>query len=340
MNGDDESVITYTLSREPGEEVGTYTITPEGAEEQGNYIVVFETGTLTIENAPKKGLGDFSLIWLTDTLLAKEGDRTDAFKAIVAYAAENAKKLGSIAMLDSGNMVETYNDVDTWSLMKEELKQFQLLYPELPFYSVAGTKDVNGNEMNYEAYLAAELNSKTHTFKDVTREDGDEAIWYQTLKGQPALVVGIGYQKIAETDEEKERQDAWLKFLNDAIKARKEHYVILLVNDFIDEKGELTEFGKLIEENIVKDNDNVRLILCGNANGVATWEKTYGERKVNALMYNYVADAENGLGFVRILTFNSKDQTITIDTVNPFTDATEYDKEHPEKDHFVIEEAF
>ena len=32
--------------------------------------------------------------------------------------------------------------------------------------------------MNYEAYLAAELNSKTHTFKDVTREDGDEAIWY------------------------------------------------------------------------------------------------------------------------------------------------------------------
>ena len=200
--------------------------------------------------------------------------------------------------------------------------------------------DVNGDALDSEAYLAAELNADTYTFKNVTKVDGDETIWYRELREQPVLVVGIGYQKLAETDEEKERQDEWLKFLNRAINAKKDDFVILLVNDYIDEKGELTEFGKLIEEELVKHNENVRLILCGNANGAATWEKYYGGRKVTALMYNYIADAENGLGFLRILTFNSKDQTITIDTVNPFTDATEYDKEHPEKDHFVIEEAF
>ena len=117
-------------------------------------------------------------------------------------------------------------------------------------------------------------------------------------------------------------------------------FVLLLVNDFIDANGELTEFGKLIEENIVKNNRNVRLVLCGNAEGTATWEKTYGERKVTALMYNYTADEENGIGFVRILSFNSKDQTIKVDTVNPFTDVTEYDEKHPEKDHFIIDKAF
>ena len=58
------------------------------------------------------------------------------------------------------------------------------------------------------------------------------------------------------------------------------------------------------------------------------------------MMYNYVADEEKGLGFVRILSFNSKDQTITVQTVNPLTNATEYDATHPEKDNFVIEEAF
>lgn len=46
--GDSESVIKYTLSREPGENVGTYTITPSGAETQGNYTVKYETGTFTI----------------------------------------------------------------------------------------------------------------------------------------------------------------------------------------------------------------------------------------------------------------------------------------------------
>ena len=339
-NGDDESVITYTLSRDEGEELGTYTITPAGEEEQGNYIVVFETGTLTITKIPEKRLGDFALVWLTDTLVASEGKRADAFKAITKYVAENAKDLGAIAMLDTGNMVETYNDNDAWTMMKDELKQFKTLVPEFPFYSVAGTKDVNGDEMNYEAYLAAKLNNSVRTFKSVTHADGDEAIWYQTLREQPVLVIGIGYQKLAETDEEKERQDNWLKYLNTAIYAHDDYFVVLLVNDYIDAAGELTEFGKLIEENLVKGNRNVRLILCGNAEGAATWEKTYGDRKVTAMMYNYVADEEKGLGFVRILSFNSKDQTITVQTVNPLTNATEYDATHPEKDNFVIEEAF
>ena len=50
-NGDEASVITYTLSRAAGEDVGTYAITPAGAAEQGNYDVVYVPGTLTITKA-------------------------------------------------------------------------------------------------------------------------------------------------------------------------------------------------------------------------------------------------------------------------------------------------
>ena len=44
--------LAYSLSREQGETAGTYTITPAGDEEQGNYTVSYETGTLTISEAP------------------------------------------------------------------------------------------------------------------------------------------------------------------------------------------------------------------------------------------------------------------------------------------------
>ena len=338
VNGDDESVISYTLSREPGENPGKYTITPAGEEQQGNYIVVFETGTLTITAKP--ALGNFSLVWLTDTLLTKEGKHADGFDAIIKHVAENVKNLGAIAMLDSGNMVETYNDADAWTFMQEELKQFKQLRPELPFFSVAGTKDVNGDAMDYESYLATEPNPNARTFKTVTKQDGDEAIWYQHLREQPVLLVGIGYQKLAETDEEKERQDEWLKFLNKAIQSHGDDFVVLLVNDYIDKEGELTEFGKLVEEELVKNNENVRLILCGNAEGEAQWVKNYGGRKVTALMYNYTADEENGIGFVRFLTFNGDDESITVSTYNPLTDVRRYDEKHPEKDNFVITNAY
>ena len=57
---DTEAVLTYTVSRAPGNDVGTYTITPTGAALQGNYAVTYETGTFTI----KSNL--MTIIWVAD----------------------------------------------------------------------------------------------------------------------------------------------------------------------------------------------------------------------------------------------------------------------------------
>ena len=48
VEGDSEELITYTLSREAGDEVGTYAIIVSGEEAQGNYTVKFESGELEI----------------------------------------------------------------------------------------------------------------------------------------------------------------------------------------------------------------------------------------------------------------------------------------------------
>lgn len=50
--GDDESVLDITLTREQGETEGRYSIVPAGDEIQGNYTVTYETGTFTINNIP------------------------------------------------------------------------------------------------------------------------------------------------------------------------------------------------------------------------------------------------------------------------------------------------
>ncbi|MBQ2032292.1 MAG: hypothetical protein II483_08830, partial [Lachnospiraceae bacterium] len=47
-DGDDESLISYTVSRESGEDAGRYAITPSGNTEQGNYTVKYVAGTFTI----------------------------------------------------------------------------------------------------------------------------------------------------------------------------------------------------------------------------------------------------------------------------------------------------
>lgn len=58
VNGEDETLIGYTISRDEGEDEGTYVITPAGDTYQGNYAVTFEPGSFTIK--PKKDSGDTS----------------------------------------------------------------------------------------------------------------------------------------------------------------------------------------------------------------------------------------------------------------------------------------
>lgn len=52
VNDENESLIDYTITRDPGEKAGTYKIIPVGAKEQGNYEVAFKNGTLTIKSRP------------------------------------------------------------------------------------------------------------------------------------------------------------------------------------------------------------------------------------------------------------------------------------------------
>ena len=319
----DGDTISYTLSREPGEATGKYTITPEGEETQGNYVVVYKTGTLTIVKQTQK-MGTFSLIWISDALLKGEGAYDDAFKAIV----EKANSIHALATLGTGNLVESFDNEAAWTNAKKSIGKLKTA-----FYMVAGAKDVNGDAEDYGAYLAADRNDLTHR-----NEDG--SVWFRAFRQQPILVVGIGSHKIAETDEEKDREAKWIAFANDAISQNPNKYVIILVNDYIDANGELTAFGKLVEEKLVANNENVRLVLCGGADGAAQLEKTYGERKVNAIMFNYAADEENGLGFLRVLSFDGNAKTLTITTLNALNDKTAYDEAKPEVDNFIIDEAF
>jgi len=47
--GDSAELITYTVSREEGEDTGTYTISVTGDEVQGNYTVTYVSGEMTVE---------------------------------------------------------------------------------------------------------------------------------------------------------------------------------------------------------------------------------------------------------------------------------------------------
>ena len=331
-----------------GQSANAFTYTLNANTKASNYRITTAVGVLTVlpEEVPLGMIGTFSFYFMSDGNLKADGKKADAYKDIFDWIKKNNERLGALAIIGSGNAVADGKDEDAWKLIKDELDNLERKPNELPYYNIAGTNEVNGDELDYETYTKnklCEVNERNEY------EDGQ--IWYQPYDEQQLLFVGIGYQKLLDpekaTDEEKEAQEKWLKYVNDVLARYPEYTAVLLVNDFIEhdpdskkDDGRLTEFGELIEKRIVAGNDNVALVLCGSAEGTARWHKAYGERNVNAIMYNYQGDEENGLGFFRIITLNGEAKTITVTTYSPTLDKDSYDEDHPEYDFYVIENAF
>ena len=297
----------------------------------------------TKEVVEKKGV--FSMVFMSDTNLTADGKKADAFKEMFKWLKEH-KFMGASALVSTGNAVADGKDKDAWKLLKDELDNLEREPGDLPYYSIAGRNEVNGDDLDYETYVENKL-CEVKEWNEY--EDGQ--IWYQPMFADDIMLVGIGYQKVLDpekaTDEEKEAQEKWLKYVNDVIGRYPNYTVVLLVNDFIEpdpegkkDEGRLTAFGELLEEKVIAENKNVALVLCGNAEGTARWSKQYGKRNVNAIMFNYQNDEENGLGFFRVVSMNKDTGAIKVTTYSPVYDKKSYDEKHPEYDEFVIKNGF
>ena len=58
------------------------------------------------------------------------------------------------------------------------------------------------------------------------------------------------------------------------------------------------------------------------------------------MMFNYQDDRKDGLGFMRLLTFDPMTRSITVRTYSPWFDRYGYSKAKPGEDAFVLENAF
>ena len=119
-----------------------------------------------------------------------------------------------------------------------------------------------------------------------------------------------------------------------------DHTAILLVHSFLTDKGNLTGTGKNLEKELLSHYPNLRLVLCGHNDGSARWQKEYEDgHGVNALMYNFQDDKKNGLGYIRILTFDPTDRSLHVTTYSPWFDDYNYYRDET-KDTFTLTEAW
>ena len=332
----DGDTVQYTITREKGEATGDYRVTPTGDRLQGNYEVVFRSGTLHIGKQPKKPNGRFTLAWFSDARIGAQGARADALEAMVDWTVKNAAAKNIVGLFGTGSLVGTFRDAATETRAAAILSKIRAArVSDLRYYGVAGSIDVNGDEMNFAPSANRGVRGASIRYRD-------GGIWVQQLFDTGVTAVGIGYHKLAETEAEQNAQQRWIGYVNDRIAKMSSgrSCTILFVNEYVDETGALTPFGELIESEIVAKNPSVRMVLSSCARGTVHTEAVYGERTVNVLAFNYGEDETNGLGYLRLLTFDPKTRCVEVSTYSPVSDTSVYDAAAPEADTFTMENAY
>lgn len=284
--------------------------------------------TPTPEPTPEPEPTPFTLCWFSDTQVYTYR-YPEVFCSMTEYALENRESKNILAILHTGDIVDSYSGERQWNNAAEAVGRLE---GKVPFYCVSGNHDVGGGGNHYEE------NYFPRALCDVREPDrlyeGGKC-WYTVLEagGEKFLILGLGWLRASD--------DGFISWAREVLDSHSDHIAILITHSYIGHEAAFSERGKRIEKELVRLCPNVRLILCGHYHSAARLTKTYeAGHTVTALLCDFQADEENGLGFFRLLTFDPADRSIQVSTYSPYLNSDRYKYWDESENAFTLENAW
>ena len=138
------------------------------------------------------------------------------------------------------------------------------------------------------------------------------------ISGQKLLILSIGFfGNLTQPTVELSMMFDWA---NAAIAKYPERRVIVVTHSMINNKGAFSRGGKLLWDQMIKQHQNVFLVLCGHVCTESTITKI-GEsgNVVNILLSDYQCDEKGGNGYLRVMEFIPSQSIIHVETFSPLT---------------------
>ncbi len=274
----------------------------------------------------------FSIVWLADTqtLSYHRKDYAGSLESMGAWIVNEKNARGIQYVVQTGDAVE--NGFSDW-----QWESFDRLYSqlenELPFFAIAGNHDIGIRQKSYEGFLARPYVRSLPS--DQTFDGGCAASAVFEAGGINFLLLGAGWN--AELDA--------VDWMNDTLRAHPDSVAILLFHGYINPEGGFTVTGKQMFEQVVRQNPNVRLVLCGHIPGSGARIDDLdddgdgiADRRVHAMIYNF-QDYDTDCGQLRLLTFDPLSRDLSVMTYSPYRDRFYRDGYFHEAE-FVLENAF
>ncbi|MEG1547627.1 MAG: metallophosphoesterase [Clostridia bacterium] len=283
----------------------------------------------SIEPAPIDA--PYMIAWMSDTQYYAES-YPEIFNSITDWIASNHTRLNIEYVVHTGDVVNSYDDSVQWANAKAALS---VLDGKVPLHAVAGNHDIDNDHQRYDAYLELLGEDRFDSLATFGGSfDGGKGRYdLLDIDGEPVILLSVGYWV----------NTAEIEWLNQTLREYVDRTAILCFHSYIDTDESLTTDGKRLYTDVVAQNPNVKLVLCGHRHGVNHFAATFddnGDGTPERTVYQLVADYQNepngGGGYLCLLSFDSSARQINVTSYSPYLDDYNYLDDNTGLEEFTL----
>ena len=270
----------------------------------------------------KRSEYDFTFVWQSDPQYYNE-DFTGNIEQLYngkyqfqldmnQWILDNRARMNIQYMFHTGDLVDDSHIEREW---QQADAAFQLLDAgKLPYGVLAGNHDVSHLDENYnefEKYFGyARYEDNSWYYGD----DSDNKCHYDliSVEGIDFIMLYAGW---GITEDE-------ITWMNQVLAQYPERKAILNFHEYLLASGGLGEIAQLIQDKVIRTNDNVMLVLSGHYHNAKAEVEYYPKadgttRKVYTLLFDYQNLQQGGMGYMRLMHFDTEKKKVIFRTYSP-----------------------
>ncbi|QGQ98746.1 hypothetical protein EHS13_29645 [Paenibacillus psychroresistens] len=307
-----------------------------GVYENGNKIQVMVQDEIAVvqDDGGSSDNYDFSFAWMSDTQYYAES-YPYIFQDIVKWIADNKEKNKIKYVIHTGDIVDDADQQYEWDEANKDMKVLE--DAKIPYGVLAGNHDVLHQDNDYSYY-------NKHFGEDRFKDQPTYGESYDNNRGHYDLISSNGndfiivYMGWGYGDKE-------IDWINEVLAKYPNRKAILNFHEYLLVSNNRAPMADKVFERVVKPNKNVFAVLSGHYHNALLHQDAIDDdgdgvpdRNVYQMLADYQGAPEGGLGYIRLLQFDMKNDKVNIKTYSPYLDDFNfYDTdEYPGKDEFSI----
>ena len=276
--------------------------------------------------------GDFTIVVLPDTqnyTAGRQGGTPEIFKAQTEWIAENRDQFNIVYVAHVGDCVNHADREEEWVHANEAFSHLEGADP-IPYGIAVGNHDkyiyrslpvlIDGIHLEttqlYNRYFGVSRFKNKPWYGKNYGSDNDNFYHLFSAGGLDFIVIFFEYNAGSDV----------LGWADLVLKKHKERRAIVVSHSLLKLDGTFGFQGRATYD-VLKDNSNFSLMLCGHVLGEALRQDTYKGNVVHSLLSDYQGRENGGDGWLRIMKFSPQKNKIQIRTYSPTLEKYEIDSD-------------